>query len=400
MTNLLQKRQTAPSTQAHASASHPAFGLGFRPFFLSAGVFATLAIPVWLLVLAGTLRLPTQLWPSAWHAHEMVFGFCVAVVAGFLLTAVGNWTQQAVPTGASLASMWLLWLAGRALVLFDGPVPRGLVAIVDLAFVPTLALAVGLPIVRSKNWRNLAFVPLLLLLFVANAAFHFGSPMVAGRAIQFAIDVIVLIAIAIGGRVIPMFTANALRLPARDDRGVGTAGFFATAVVALLQLFSGAERIAGVVAIVAGALHAVRLSRWRTTATRGLPIVWVLHAGYAWIAIGLVLQGLAVYFPSWPRSAPTHALTVGALSTLILGMMSRVSLGHTGRMLAVARPVVAAYVLLSLAALVRAVGPIVLPRAYALEVNVAGALWTAAFALFTWRYWQILTTPRVDGRPG
>ena len=390
--------QRRPTTETDRSVAF--FRLGFRPFFLLGGAFAALAIPLWLLVWGGRVTLPTTALPASWHAHEMVFGFVVAIVAGFLLTAVRNWTSRPTPTGPSLAGLAALWAAARLFVAFDGTIPHGLVAAVDCAFLPALALAIARPIVASKNWRNLAFVPLLLSLFAANVAYHFGSGTVAVRAPRIAIDVILVIVVVIGGRVIPSFTANGLRIEVPSRKLLDRAALVSMGAVALLgAVFDGSWALA-IASIVAGVLHGARLLGWRSWATRRSPILWVLHVGYAWIAIGLVLRGVATFVPSLPASAPTHALTVGAIGTLILGMMSRVSLGHTGRMLTVARPITFAYALVALAALVRAGGPIVVPNGYVWVLVVAGALWTMAFGTFVAVYFPVLVSPRVDGKPG
>lgn len=396
----LRKPSSAASLPRGAGWKHPVLGLGFRPFFLLAGLFGTFIVPLWLLVFAGKVTLPTHLWPTAWHAHEMVFGFAVAVLAGFLLTAVRNWTSQPTPSGAPLAALVALWMLGRVAVLFDGAIPHGLAAAVDLAFLPALALALARPIVKSKNWRNLAFVVLLLLLFGANLLFHVGPLAWTSRATKLGVDIIVLVIVVMGGRVIPSFTAGALGVEVRKRPLLDWASLVAMAIVTALELVPDAERVAGVAAIVAGVLSAARMASWRSLATRKQPILWVLHVGYAWIAVGLVLQGLAVFIPQWMKTAPTHALTVGAIGLLILGMTSRVSMGHTGRMLVVPPSMATAYGLLSLAALVRVAGPLVLPSAYLAELVLSGLLWAAAFGVFTVVYLPILTSPRVDGKPG
>ena len=396
----LRKPQPLASVPRGTGWKHPVLGLGFRPFFLLAGIFATFIVPFWLLVFAGKVTLPNDLWPAAWHAHEMVFGFAVAVLAGFLLTAVRNWTNQPTPSGAPLAALVALWLLGRVAILFERTSAHGLVAAIDLAFVPALALVIARPIVASRNWRNLAFVPLLLLLFAANVLFHVGPAAWTSRATKLAVDVILLVIMVMGGRVIPSFTAGALSVEVRKHRFLDWGSVVAMGAVTVLELVPGATRAAGVAAIVAGVLNAARMAGWHSARTRHKPILWVLHVGYAWIAIGLVLQGLAAFIPGWLPSAPTHALTVGAIGVLILGMTSRVSMGHTGRMLTVPRSMTVAYALLSLAALVRAVGPLVLPSAYMAELVLSGTLWAAAFGVFTVVYLPILTSPRTDGKPG
>lgn len=390
-----------PAEEPPRSGARPPalLALGFRPFFLLAGALATAIVPLWLLVFFGKIALPARLAPASWHAHEMIFGFAAAVIAGFLLTAARNWTSLPTPSGARLAALVGLWALGRVAIFWDGVLPRPLVAAVDLAFLPAVALAIGIPIVKAKSWRNLGFVPLLLLLGAANLAFH-GWPSVASRAVRFALDVVLVIVAVMGGRVIPSFTANALRLEIPKRPALDRAAVASTMAVAILELVPEAVPLQAIVAIGAGALHGARMLPWRSFATRARPILWVLHLGYAWLALGLVLQGVAFFVPHWIPSAPLHALAVGAIATLILGMTTRVGLGHTGRLLEVSPAIVIAYVLLTIAALVRGVGPLVAPTLYAPALVVSGVAWALAFAIFTIVYLPILIAPRVDGKPG
>jgi len=386
--------------QAKQPAVRPAvLALGFRPFFLLAGVLATGLIPLWLFAFFGKIALPARLFPSAWHGHEMIFGFAVAVLAGFLLAAAKNWTNLPTVSGAPLGALVALLVLGRVLVLFSAFVPEIVVALVDLAFLPALALALAIPIVRAKNWRNLAFVPLMLILFVANAVFHF-APLHASMILRFAIDVILVIITLMGGRVIPMFTANALKVEVRKNKSLDWASLISVAIVALLEVLPFDARVLGVAAIVAGLINLVRLSGWRSLATLRHPILWVLHVGYAWLVLGLVLKGVTPFTTTWIPTAPVHALAVGTIATLILGMMTRVSLGHTGRMLVVSTPIALAYAALVVATVLRSVGPLVAPSAYAAMLIASGVAWTIAFAIFTVVYLPMLVTPRVDGKPG
>lgn len=378
--------------------SIPLFRLGFRPFFLAAAVFACLAIPVWLLVWTGRAALPGAMVPAAWHAHEMIYGFTAAVVAGFLLTAVRNWTGQPTPAGPPLVALVSLWAAGRVAMFVAGLVPAALVAVIDVAFLPAVALAIARPIIASRNWRNLAFVPILLVLAGANVVFH-ASPTNALPAMRVGVDVVLVVTVIISGRVIPMFTQNAVGITVVRYPWLDRAAIASTALVAILAATVGGVPTA-TAAILAGLLHALRLASWRGWTGHRMPILWVLHVGYAWVAIGFVLRGLSTFFPAWPITAPTHAVAVGAIAILILGMMSRVSLGHTGRTLLVPRSIAASYVALAAAAAVRALGPIVWPSAYAAELVVAGTLFTLAFAVFGVVYVPILSRPRADGRPG
>lgn len=373
--------------------------LAFRPFFLAAGVLATLLVPLWLFAFFGKLTLPSRLYPASWHGHEMVFGFAVAVIAGFLLTAARNWTSTPTVSGAKLGALVALFLLGRVFVLFGASLPEALVVAVDLAFLPAVAIALAMPIVRAKNWRNLAFVPLLLVLAAANTLFYL-SPLRASAALRFALGVILVIITVMGGRVIPAFTANALRLEVRKTPRLDAAAIAAVALSAILELAPVDPRVLGVAAIVAGVLNLARLSRWHPLATRAHSILWVLHLGYGWLALGLVLKGVTAFVPTWIPTASLHALAVGSIATLILGMMTRVSLGHTGRMLAVTTSIALGYVSLGVAALLRAIGPLVVPSAYRFLLIASGVAWTIAFAIFLIGYFPMLIAPRIDGKPG
>lgn len=392
----LRKRPVAAPTRPALGAL---FALGFRPFFLLAGLFATLVMPLWLAVYAGRVELGTPLPASAWHAHEMIFGFVVAVLAGFLLTAVRNWTSIETPRGLPLVALASLWVAGRfAMALAVSARPVAIV--VDLAFIPALMIAVARPVVRARNWRNLGFVVLLGLLFGTNLLFHVGGPAWYSRASRLAIDVVLMVIVVMGGRVIPSFTENALHVTAARARVLEWGSLVSIAIVTALQLFASDGRVTGGAMIVAGVVNGARMLGWHSIATRRQPILWVLHLGYGWIAVGLVLSGLADFVPGWLTTAPMHALTVGAIGMLILGMMSRVSLGHTGRLLVVRRSISVAFGLLLVSAGVRAIGPLAVPGSYLAELIVSGTLWTLAFGLFTVVYTPILWAPRVDGKPG
>lgn len=378
----------------------PVLALGFRPFFLLAGVFAAVWLPIWLLTLHGAWTLHGALQGPAWHAHEMLFGFVAAVIAGFLLTAVRNWTSQPTPTGAPLAGLAGLWLLARLLNLWGGALPQPLVIAVDVAFLPAVALALAGPILRAKNMRNVAFPVLLLLLGFVNLMSHLGVTL-GTTADQLALDIVLVIVVLITGRVVPMFTQNALGQETTKRPTLDKALLACLVGVLIFDRVPQAEAGRGLLSFVAGALLVVRMVGWHSWKTWKLPILWVLHLGHAWLALGLLLRGVAIFAPSTvPASTATHALTVGAVGTLILGMMARVSLGHTGRKLEVSKPVAAAFGLLALAALVRAVVPMLDPAWLLLGWTIAGVLWTAAFAVFVGVYAPILLAPRVDGKAG
>jgi len=383
------------------------FNYGFRPFFLLAGVQAIVAMAVWLAVLHGMHWQMAWLAPTQWHAHEMIFGFVTAALAGFLLTAVASWTGQRGFAGPPLMVLAAIWLGGRIAMAPGLGVPQALAAGIDLAFLPAIAIAIVPSLIRAGNVRNFPLVAFLILLFAANLLFH--APDLASRlgirGLTLAVDTILLMVALVGGRIVPAFTGNALRDRHPDARiaafgWVDRAALAATATVLIVDLIIPGGRLAGAVALVACVLHAWRLLRWRGWLTRGIPIAWVLHVAYAWIPIGLGLKGLWLLWQLQAGAGWLHALTAGAYATMILAVMTRAALGHTGRPLVAAKPIVAAYLLVTLAALTRVFAPIVAPAMPQATWTVAGLLWITAFLLYCAVYAPILSRPRADGRPG
>ena len=380
------------------------WALGFRPFYLLASVFAALSIPLWALQFSGLLAHPYLSGPL-WHAHEMVFGFTLAVVVGFLFTAGRNWSNQPTPTGRKLAALAALWLAGRVLVLTPFSVAA---ALVNVAFPLAAAVGLAIPFAKAANRRNDFFVVLLVLMAAASGVVHlsqFGfvqSP--SWSAIRVALDVVLFILAVMGGRVIPMFTNNgvpgaqASRRPLVEKAALGS-------VLALLVADAlGADTLGGGVpfaalALAAGLAHALRWALWQPWTTRRVPIVWVLHIAYLWVPVHLLLRASAALGFVAP-SAATHALTVGAAGGLIIGMMTRTARGHTARPLRADRADVVCYLLVFMAALVRVLVPLVAPAATVAAVLASAAFWSAGFALYAIRYAPSLSRPRLDGRPG
>ncbi|MDP6405792.1 MAG: NnrS family protein [Alphaproteobacteria bacterium] len=380
------------------------FAFGFRTFFLLAGLSATLLVPLWMAFLLGYLEAPGYLGPIGWHAHEMIFGYALAVVAGFLLTSVAAWTNEDRVHGLPLALLAALWLSGRLAMGFADWLPGVLVAVLDLAFLPALVLSILPPLLRSRKFANTAFVVLLVLLLMANLGIHLEALGIisvdASRFIRVAVDLVVLFVILVGGRITPAFTRNALKVeitsrPTLDRLAIGL-------VVALLaaDTVPGAETVAALLALAAALVNGLRLAGWQGLATRHSPILWVLHLGYAWVVVGLALKGLAGLLPALPEVAALHGLTLGAVGIFTLGMMSRVALGHTGRPLVITPSITAAYVLVNLAALARLADPLLAAVADQLGSAAAGLMWTLGFLIFLINYLPILTSPRADGRPG
>ncbi len=381
---------------------------GFRPFFLLAASFAVAFVPTWVSVVLGWIDAPQWLWLSAWHAHEMLFGFCTAAVAGFLLTSVPVWTGTPPVAGGRLAALALLWIAGRLAMLGAGHAPR-LVAAVDLAFLPAFVWAIAPPILRAGVRRNFGFPLAIGGLFVANLLVHAEAVgLVGGTAaigLRAGVGLVTLLVVVIGGRVAPSFTTNALRRigvrevanpPAWAERAAVPAFllFVASDLVLPATVWSGAA------ALLATVVLASRMSGWRSTRVLGDPLLWSLHLGYAWVVAGLLLFAMADLYATWPRTVAVHAFTAGAFGTMILAMMTRVALGHTGRPLVAPLAARAAYGLVTVGALVRTVGVAALPAETVTLLAIGGVVWAAAFVAFLAGYASVLVSPRVDGRPG
>jgi uncharacterized protein involved in response to NO len=379
---------------------------GFRPFFLLAALFAIAIVPSWLLVLTGVLPVGSYLDPVAWHAHEMIFGFVVAVIAGFLLTAVGNWTQRETLTGAPLLALSALWLLGRIAMISAPQLPRAVPALIDLAFLPLLIGVLARPLIASRNYRNFGMLAILAALFVANLLVHLQGLAVlpvgfARRAYLTGIDVVLLIILVITGRVLPMFTRNATGASSiRSSTTLDAATLAAMALLTLMDVLFPGTRLAACVAGVAGVLAATRALRWGAQHSLRQPLLWILHAGYAWLVLGLLLRAVGTLEPAVSSSLATHALTVGAVGSLTLGMMARVALGHTGRPLVASRAMTCGFLAVNSAAVARTMAPLVPASSYFSTLAVAGMLWTLAFLLFVVVYTPVLTKPRIDGKGG
>ena len=400
MSTFIKLEEPARAPGASACPGFALWALGFRPFYLLASGFAALSIALWALQFAGWLPRPYLAGPL-WHAHEMLFGFALAVVVGFLFTAGRNWTGLPTPTGRPLMALAALWLAGRMLLL----TPWGwAAALANVAFPLAAALALARPFIAARNRRNYFFIALLLALALAQAGLHAGwlglVELPQWLQVQPALDLLLFIVAVMGGRVIPMFTnngvpgANATRRPRLEQAALG-------ALLALL-----AADLAGLtdlpLALLAGlacALHLARWLLWQPWKTLRTPLVWVLHIAYAWIPLHLLLRGLAAL--GWlAPSLATHALTLGAIGGMIIGMMTRTARGHTGRPLRADRADTACYALVLAAALVRVGLPLLQPALLLPAVLGSALLWSAGFGLYTLRYWPVLTRARLDGRPG
>lgn len=374
---------------------------GFRPFFLGAGIWALVALAVWVAMFSGLLDLPTAFGPLAWHAHEMIFGYGAAAVAGFLLTAIPNWTGRLPVRGSMLGALALLWLAGRVATAGSAAIGASLAAVVDLAFPAAMVAVVAREVVAGRNWRNLPMPVALLVLFAANLLMHLealGAAQTGALGQRLGIGVLLMLIALIGGRIIPSFTGNWLKKrglePLPAPFGLTDKLALAVTVGALLAWVVVPEsRPTAALAALAGLAIAVRLSRWRGHRTLAEPLLWVLHLGYGWLAVGLLLLAAPALWPAVPPSAALHALTVGAIGTMTLAVMTRATLGHSGRALTAGPASAAAYLLVSASALLRIASPFA--GAYASHaLTCAGLAWIAAFGLFLAVYAPMLLLPR------
>jgi uncharacterized protein involved in response to NO len=390
-----------PALALRMASRIPFLTFGYRPFFLCAGVYAAVAIVLWLLILYGQVRLPGALDPVVWHQHEMIFGFAAAAIAGFLLTAIPNWTGRLPVAGWPLGLLVGLWLLGRVAVFATpaaGPWPA---ALIDGAFLPAFAAVVLREIVAGRNWRNAKVAIPVLLLALCNLAVHAESVGLAEDsarpALRLAIFLVLTLIAIVGGRIVPSFTRNWLARrgttalprshPALDGVAIALVPMLGLAFVVLPE-----SPLTAALAFAAAVAHAARLALWQGHRTAAEPLVWILHVGYGWLPLGFALIGLSLLVEDIDAGAALHALTAGAFGTMTLAVMTRASLGHSGRALAADRGTTLAYLLVIAAALVRVAAPIAGWPVFGYEASAA--LWVAGFALFSIRYFPVLVLPR------
>lgn len=377
------------------------FSYGFRPFFLFGALWAALAAPLWMHAFVSADAMVGAAPALAWHIHEMLFGFIAAIVAGFLLTAVPNWTGSLPVMGWPLAGLFALWAAGRAAMLLYAELGLA-AAVIDSAFLVVLVGLLGREVITGGNVKNLPVIVLASLFALANIGFHAALALgLDWRPAQgVAIGVIAMLIALIGGRIVPSFTRNWMVQQGYRDLPAPMGLYDRASLVALgaalvFWIALPFDWFTGALLLIAGAMHTVRLARWKGWKTGAEPLVLILHAGYAWLPVALVLMGLSMIAPGLvPASAALHALTAGAMGTMTLAVMTRASLGHTGRERTADVWTSVIFALVVLGALVRVFGPIVLgPAAFAV-FGISAIVWSGAFALFVLRYGPILMMPR------
>jgi len=383
---------TTTTSQMRAWTGPAILTFGFRPFFFGAAVWATLAMAIWVPMLSGHLALPTAFDPASWHAHEFLFGYLGAVVAGFLLTAVPNWTGRLPIVGWRLGLLAGLWLIGRLAVGVSGGLPAGLVAAADLAFPVIFALAIGREILAGKAWRNLIVIGILGAFIIGNALFHWeaarGAYAAQGHGLRLGLGAGIMMIAVIGGRVVPSFTRNWLvkrRSPAlpvapmqRFDKAALLALLGALVLWVVLPLHTGT----GLALALAGGLHAARLARWSGHRTLAEPLVTVLHAGYAFVPLGaLALAAEILALGSFGIAGAQHLWMAGAIGLMTLAVMTRATLGHTGQALTAGAGTIAIYAALILSVLARVAAGL-WPAMSGILHSLAGLCWIAAFGGF------------------
>jgi len=381
----------------------PVLSYGFRTFFLLASAWGMLAVALWVVMLATGWSLPLAMPDVVWHGHEMLFGFAGAGIAGFLLTAVPSWTGRPPVSGGRLLLLAILWGVGRLVLALGEPLPAVAVAFADLAFLVGVLVVAGADVIVARNKRNYVVLGAVALFAIAVALTHAPAWNLDGAwrdaGMRAGMHIIVVLIALIGGRIVPTFTGNWLKRIGRpgEPAAFGSMDFWTLAVTiaaAVFDIVATGFAATGILLVTAGAMHLIRLCRWQGHRTLDEPIVWVLHLGYFWVAAGSLLLGASALTDTVPRIAGVHALTAGAVGTMLLAVMSRASLGQTGRALVAGPATVAAYILVTLAAVLRVIAP--WTDAWMTMLVASAAAWVAAFGLFFVAYLPIWLRPRAD----
>lgn len=387
----------------------PFFRLGFRPFFIGGALFSVISILVWLLMLQGKFTFAPIGGGYWWHIHEMLLGFGGAIIAGFLLTAVQNWTGIPGIRGKVLVGLVAAWLLGRFTIAFPQVLGPLLSTLVDLAFFPLVAFFLGRPIWAIKQYRNLFFVPLLVVFTLVNAEMHLALAYPNTFNMQLSgytgVMLISFLISVMAGRVTPMFTANGTKttkvLPIAWLEKLTNGSLLLATLLLLLHPIAGFEpNIFGLILVIAGTLQFVRWLRWKPWITLKVPLLWSLHGSIKYMSLGLILVGISYLIPEISSNHLWHLLTIGGMGGIILAMISRVSLGHTGRVLSPPKSMSLAFALIFISAIIRSIAPIILPAETLWWIEISAWGWIIAFAIFVFNYAPMLASPRADGRPG
>ncbi len=404
---LIDNNETeAPNPGAFLSA-------GFRPFFLFAGLYGLVPILAWVWAYLGDGDTPGEFAPAYWHGHEMIFGFVIAAATGFLLTAVPNWTGSQPFKGTPLAMLALIWVSGRFAMWFGWPLGPAFVALVDLSMIPVLIIYIGRRLFVHGVSANYIVLVILGVLFIANLSMHLEAlgifPDSASLGLYLGVFAVVFLVTMISGRVIPVFTANVLfrkginvytETPTKVTRLV-----VVSVVLAIISNLFGddsdlARYIAGALTLLAAIALFIRMGRWKSFMILDEPIMWILHAGHFWLIIGFALLAAANFSDDISRDAGIHALTSGTMGTMIIAMLTRVALGHSGRVIKASTPIIVAYYMIIAGSVMRVLAALFqlhLPaEGYAILIGSAGLIWAGGFAVFVIVFWPILTRPRAD----
>lgn len=380
--------------------NYPLFALGFRAFFMLAAISALVFLVLWNTLIKGDWSAINYFPNNLWHAHEMLLGYSVAVLSGFLLTAVKNWTEKSTLTGDALAGLCLIWLYGRIVPFYADLLPNVLIALIDFAFLPILIYQISKPIVQTKQYQHLIFVVLLVILAFANGLIHYEllgfSKNSATLGVNLVLATFITLIVIIAGRVFPYFIERGLsgtliiKNNLLDQLIIGV-----TVITFACQVFTDTPVLTAWLAIIAAIIHTIRLAKWYDRKIWYVPLLWILFLGYGWLILGFILTALAEYRLVLPSLA-LHSFTVGSIGVLTLGMMARVSLGHTGRALKISNSLAIAFIFINLAVVFRVLLPIAMKDSYTLFIYVSTLCWLVAFSLFACVYSPILSSPRID----
>jgi uncharacterized protein involved in response to NO len=382
----------------------PLWRLGFRPFFLLAGIFGALAIFVWMGIYAFSWPITPSLIPiTTWHAHEMIYGYAMAVIAGFLLTAVRNWTKIDTLNGWPLALLASSWLTTRILA-FTNFFPLWVTALFNITFLIGLGIAIGIPIHKSKNWKNLAILVKIIIFIALNLSFYLGAlgilPGGTRIGLYGGLYLIIALIVMIGRRVIPFFTGKGIEAPLtlRNRKWLDISSLILFVLFYILVLISPQSQIVGMISIALAILYTIRLYDWYTPYIWEKPLIWILHLAYFTIVLGFILTACSIFLGISSFLA-IHAFSYGSIGLSTIGMMSRVSLGHTGRSIHDPPKLIkVSFILLAIGTIVRCLLPIIFPGYYTLLIISSQVLWISAFIIFIIVYLPIWISPRVDGK--